>query len=133
MGVSSGCHFILKWQPDGGAIRLSFYFEMTTGWHTHPFVIFFWNVNRMEVPSGSYFFSCINRIGLVVELKFYIRVQEEFVLRYFLGYFQGLKPTSPFLIWASKRTINLSFWLRFWDIGLIGIINSILFFYCYLT
>jgi len=29
------------------------------------------------VSSGSYFFSRINRIGLVVELKFYIRVQEE--------------------------------------------------------
>jgi len=31
----------------------------------------------MGVPSGSYFFARMNRIGLVVELKFYIRVQEE--------------------------------------------------------
>jgi len=34
----------------------------------------------MEVSSNSYFFARINRIGSVVELKFYIRVQEEFVL-----------------------------------------------------
>jgi len=31
----------------------------------------------MGVSSGSYFFSHINRIGSVMELKFYIRVQEE--------------------------------------------------------
>jgi len=75
-----------------GVIRLSFYFEMTTEWGCHPVVIlfwndnrmtyssgchFFWNVNRMEIPSGSYFFTRINRIGSIVELKFYIRVQEE--------------------------------------------------------
>ena len=29
------------------------------------------------MPSGSYFFSYMNRIGSVVELKIYIRVQEE--------------------------------------------------------
>ena len=29
------------------------------------------------MPSGSYFFTRINRIGSIVELKFYIRVQEE--------------------------------------------------------
>jgi len=29
------------------------------------------------VLSGSYFFARMNRIGSVVELKFYIRVQEE--------------------------------------------------------
>jgi len=29
------------------------------------------------VPSGSYFFFHMNRIKSVVELKFYIRVQEE--------------------------------------------------------
>ena len=31
------------------------------------------------MPSGSYFFSYMNRIGSVVELKIYIRVHEEFV------------------------------------------------------
>jgi len=31
----------------------------------------------MGVPSGSYFFARMNRIGSVVELKFYIKVQEE--------------------------------------------------------
>jgi len=31
----------------------------------------------MGVPSDSYFFTRINRIGSIVELKFYIRVQEE--------------------------------------------------------
>jgi len=129
MSMPSGCHFqikwiFFKWQPNGGAgaIRLSFYFEMTAGWRCHPVVIlfwndnqmgchpvvilfwndnrmechpvvilfwndnrmrvpsgchFFWNVNRMGVPSGSYFFSYMNRIGSVVELKIYIRVQEE--------------------------------------------------------
>jgi len=35
-------------------IRLSFYFEMTTGWRCH-----------------------MNQIGSVVELKIYIKVQEE--------------------------------------------------------
>jgi len=59
MSMSSGCHFKIKWQPDGTPIRLSFqnkmttgwhpirlsfkknsfYLEMTTGWHTHPVVI----------------------------------------------------------------------------------------------
>jgi len=38
---------------------------------------FFLNVNRMRVPSNSYFFARMNRIGSVVKLKFYIRVQEE--------------------------------------------------------
>ena len=50
---------------------------MTTGWGCHPVVILFWNVNRMGVPSGSYFFSYMNRIVSVVELKIYIKVQEE--------------------------------------------------------
>jgi len=31
----------------------------------------------MGVPSSSYFFARMNRIGSVVELKFYIKVQEE--------------------------------------------------------
>jgi len=31
----------------------------------------------MGVSSGSYFFTRINRIRSIVELKFYIRVQEE--------------------------------------------------------
>jgi len=31
----------------------------------------------MGVSSSSYFFARINRIGSVVELKFYIRIQEE--------------------------------------------------------
>jgi len=31
----------------------------------------------MGVLSGSYFFARMNRIGSVVKLKFYIRVQEE--------------------------------------------------------
>jgi len=31
----------------------------------------------MGVSSGSYFFTRINRIGSIVELKFDIRVQEE--------------------------------------------------------
>jgi len=108
MGVSSGCHFILKWQPDDGVIRLSFYFEMITGWHTHPVVIFFkmwtgWGVIRFL------FFARMNRIRSVVELKFYIRineedirVQEEFVVS--IGWSKCCSPftlpmplTSPFL------------------------------------
>jgi len=43
--MSSGCHlkkihFICKWQPDGVLIRLSFWF---------------WNDNRMGLPSGFHF------------------------------------------------------------------------------
>jgi len=50
---------------------------MTTRWGCHPVVILFWNVNRMGMPSGSYFFSYMNWIGSVVELKIYISLQEE--------------------------------------------------------
>jgi len=89
MGVSSGCHFILKWQPDDTPIRLSFYFEMTTGWGCHPVILkwqpddilirlsFFLKCESDGVSSDSYFFARMNRIWSVVELKFYIRVQEE--------------------------------------------------------
>jgi len=31
----------------------------------------------MGVPSGSYFFTRINQIGSIVELKFCIKMQEE--------------------------------------------------------
>jgi len=61
MMVSSGCHFILKWQPDDILIRLSFFLKCE--------------------PDGGVirflFFARINRIGSVVELKFYIRIHEE--------------------------------------------------------
>jgi len=90
-----------------GVIRLSFYFEMTTGWGYHPVVILFWNDNRMGVSSDchfilkwqpndilirlSFFLKCEPDGGairflffypyksdrVIVELKFYIRVQEE--------------------------------------------------------
>jgi len=31
----------VKMKPEWDIIRFLFYFEMTTGWHTHPVVIFF--------------------------------------------------------------------------------------------
>jgi len=101
MGLPSGCHFILKWQPDKGVIWLSFYFEMTIGWgvirfsfyfkmttewHTHPIIFFL----KYEPDGGViqfYFFVHVNSTVRVVELKFCIgvleeciRIQEEFVI-----------------------------------------------------
>jgi len=76
MGLPFDCHFILKWQPD----RVSSDSHFILKWQPDDILIrlyFFWNVNWMEVPSGSHFFVHVNRIVVVVELKFCIEVQEE--------------------------------------------------------
>ena len=106
MTAPSGCHFqikwiFFKWQP----IVILFWNDnrmtYSSGYH------FFWNVNRMKMSFNSYFFTRINRTESIIKLKFYIRVEDEFVRKkYHLNGFLGpytLPTESLALFWITKK------------------------------
>ena len=59
----------VKMKSRWDVIQFLFYFEMTTGWHTHPIVKFFRSDIRMECHP-VFFFDIMNRMGVLFILRY---------------------------------------------------------------
>jgi len=75
-------------------------------------------MNQMGVSSGSYVFTRINRIGSIMELKFYIRVQEEdirvqeeFVL--ILSVSRRARPIRKVALWITRPSQTIEVHYKF--------------------